>query len=112
MTRQLGIGIDFGGTGIKAAAVDLESGKLASERVRVKTPQPSTPERCIAAMREIVGRVVAEVPLDPAVPVGAPLGIVDEGDLLGRDELADMVAGHRSGNVEHALRRRANPVTH
>jgi polyphosphate glucokinase len=36
-------GIDFGGTGIKGAPVDLGSGDFAAERVRVKTPERSTP---------------------------------------------------------------------
>ena len=32
------IGVDVGGTGIKAAAVDVTRSELASERLRVKTP--------------------------------------------------------------------------
>ena len=44
--RNLAIGVDMGGTGIKAAVVDVLTG-LRSERVRVKTPHPSTPARCI-----------------------------------------------------------------
>ena len=38
------IGIDFGGTGIKAAPVDLEEGAFAADRERIDTPQPATPE--------------------------------------------------------------------
>jgi polyphosphate glucokinase len=41
---DLPFGIDFGGTGIKGAPVDLDSGDFAAERVRVKTPQKSTPD--------------------------------------------------------------------
>ena len=37
-------GIDFGGTGIKGAPVDLDQGDFAQERVRIKTPTPSTPD--------------------------------------------------------------------
>src|ERR671917_2663075 len=37
-------GIDFGGTGIKGAPVDLESGDFAAERERVPTPEHSTPD--------------------------------------------------------------------
>ncbi len=39
-----GFGIDFGGSGIKGAPVDLEHGEFAAERVRIKTPEMSTPE--------------------------------------------------------------------
>lgn len=47
-------GIDFGGTGIKGAPVDLEAGVFAAERVRVKTPDPSTPERITALFEELL----------------------------------------------------------
>jgi polyphosphate glucokinase len=36
-------GIDIGGTGVKGAAVDITTGQLVSERVRVLTPHPATP---------------------------------------------------------------------
>ena len=35
------LGIDIGGTGIKAGLVDVSTGLLTSERVRVDTPQPA-----------------------------------------------------------------------
>jgi polyphosphate glucokinase len=38
------LGIDFGGSGIKGAPVDLTSGDFIGERVRIETPRPSTPE--------------------------------------------------------------------
>jgi polyphosphate glucokinase len=47
------IGIDIGGSGIKGAPVDLVAGDFAADRVRIDTPQPSTPDA--------VARVVAEV---------------------------------------------------
>ena len=40
---SLAIGVDVGGSGIKVAAVDLESGALASERIRVLTPVRASP---------------------------------------------------------------------
>ena len=54
------IGIDVGGTGVKAAVVDLVTGELASPRLRVKTPQPATPEAVIAAIGGIVDQLVAD----------------------------------------------------
>lgn len=42
MTEQP-FGIDFGGTGIKGAPVDLDAGAFAAERVRIRTPEKSTP---------------------------------------------------------------------
>ena len=37
------IGIDFGGTGIKGAPVDLDRGDFAQDRVRIDTPKPADP---------------------------------------------------------------------
>ena len=41
---DLPLGIDFGGSGIKGAPVDLEAGDFAAERSGSRRPQPSTPE--------------------------------------------------------------------
>lgn len=49
-------GIDIGGTGIKGAVVDIESGQLATPRQRILTPQPATPQ----AVAEVVARLVAD----------------------------------------------------
>ncbi|MEO9138392.1 MAG: polyphosphate--glucose phosphotransferase [Jatrophihabitans sp.] len=49
-------GIDIGGTGIKGAVVDTASGELLTERQRILTPQPATPE----AVAEIVTRLVGD----------------------------------------------------
>jgi len=49
-------GIDFGGSGIKGAPVDLEVGDFAADRVKIKTPQPSTPEAVAEVFVELLGR--------------------------------------------------------
>jgi polyphosphate glucokinase len=51
-----GMGIDVGGSGIKGAIVDLDTGELVSERFRLPTPEPPTPH----AVAAVVARVVAE----------------------------------------------------
>ncbi|MCR5085053.1 MAG: ROK family protein [Succinivibrionaceae bacterium] len=38
------LGIDIGGTGIKGAVVETETGEIVRERIRVDTPHPATPE--------------------------------------------------------------------
>ena len=55
-SEVLRLGIDFGGTGIKGAVVDLATGELESDRPRIPTPQPSTP----ADVAETIEAVVAE----------------------------------------------------
>jgi hypothetical protein len=36
------VGVDIGGTGIKAGLVDISKGTLIGSRIRVPTPHPST----------------------------------------------------------------------
>ena len=64
------LGIDIGGTGVKAALVDVVSGELLSPRHRVNTPKPSTPEAVAQAVLHVVGLIEAERELPPDLPVG------------------------------------------
>jgi polyphosphate glucokinase len=48
------LGLDIGGTGIKGALVNTDTGEMLTERYRLLTPQPSTPKAMIATMEEIV----------------------------------------------------------
>ncbi len=50
------LGIDIGGTGIKAAPVDVATGALLTERKMIETPHPATPE----AVSRVVGEVASE----------------------------------------------------
>jgi polyphosphate glucokinase len=72
---DLPFGIDFGGTGIKGAPVDLEKGEFAAERERIKTPSPSTPEAVAEVFVELLGRFPAS---RGAVGVTVP-GVVRHG---------------------------------
>ena len=48
------LGIDIGGTGIKAAPVDVSAGKLTAERVKIDTPHPSLPDAVAEVVRQQV----------------------------------------------------------
>ena len=78
---DLAIGIDFGGSGIKGAVVDIRTGQLVGDRLRIATPQPSVPRDVVAVTDELVRRLVA--PWDPIqgdvfpVGVGLPAAIRD-----------------------------------
>ena len=78
----MALGIDVGGTGVKAALVDLATAELISDRVREKTPQPPKPEAIAETIRSVVGRVLSDrvVPEDLAVGCGLP-GVVKDGRL-------------------------------
>ena len=47
------LGIDIGGTGIKAAPVDVVTGQLLAARNKIATPQPATPEAVTDVVREL-----------------------------------------------------------
>ena len=49
------LGIDIGGTGIKGAPVDLDTGKLLADRKKIATPQPATPEAVTEVVKEVAG---------------------------------------------------------
>ena len=60
------IGVDVGGSGIKTAVVDIETGQLVSERLRVPTPTPSTPDAVIASIGRLVKRLAKATRSTPA----------------------------------------------
>lgn len=83
-TRLAGmaLGIDVGGTGVKAALVDLATAELLSPRVREKTPQPSTPEAVAGTIASVVATTLEGVEVPEVLPVGCGLpGIVKAGRL-------------------------------
>lgn len=48
------LGIDVGGTGIKGALVDASTGELTTERHRIPTPQPATPNAVASAIEQMI----------------------------------------------------------
>jgi polyphosphate glucokinase len=56
MAGSRGFGIDVGGSGIKGCEVDLKSGTLIGSRLRIATPEPSTPN----AVAEVAATIVHE----------------------------------------------------
>lgn len=68
MSTELGIGIDIGGTGIKGAVVDLVTGELVSDRIKVKTPAGGRPDDILAATDELLTRLSAD--FDDSLPLG------------------------------------------
>lgn len=50
------LGIDIGGTGVKAAPVDVMAGKLTAERAKLPTPHPAEPHAVLDIIRELVSQ--------------------------------------------------------
>ncbi len=68
------LGIDIGGSGIKGALVDLDTGEFSSERIRLVTPDPSTPSAVAKVVNNLVGK------MDYKGPVGAGFpGVIQHG---------------------------------
>jgi polyphosphate glucokinase len=74
-SAELGFGVDVGGSGVKGAVVDLGTGRLVGERIRVLTPQPSTPDAVARTVAEIVEKA------DWTGPVGVTLPSVVTGGI-------------------------------
>ena len=69
--KDLMIGIDIGGTGMKGGIVDLRTGNLVSERFRIPTPQPATPQAIAQVARQIVDELQSrEIAPEPYSAIG------------------------------------------
>ncbi|MDZ4769626.1 MAG: ROK family protein [Chloroflexota bacterium] len=71
------LGIDIGGTGIKAAPVDTEKGVLLAERYRVDTPQPAS----VAAVTPVIEAIVHHFEWQGEVGCGYP-GVIKRGTVF------------------------------
>ena len=110
-------GVDIGGSGIKGAPVDTETGSLLAERVRIKTPKPATAEAIVRTTVEVVDRSGWQGPVGCGFPavvkdgvartaanvdesaigfdfggalergIGAPVRVVNDGDAAGLAEM-------------------------
>jgi len=67
------LGIDIGGSGIKGALVDLDSGQLASDRIRIETPTSFH----IDEVTQTITTLVREFDYSGKVGVGFPAAVAD-----------------------------------
>ncbi|GAA5784457.1 polyphosphate glucokinase [Chitiniphilus shinanonensis] len=123
------LGIDIGGSGIKGAPVNVETGELLGERVRLDTPQPSTPQAVAATVSELVKQFDWKGPLGCTFPaivhngvtlsaanvdkswinapaeqiladaVGLPVKLVNDADAAGLAEVVFGAAKGKSGKT-------------
>ncbi|HEY5672896.1 MAG TPA: ROK family protein [Malonomonas sp.] len=123
------LGIDIGGSGIKAAVVDAANGELKSERLRIATPVPATPAAVAAAVAELVRQFNWQGPIGCGFPAiirngvaqsaaniaeewigtdvarllraatGCPCVVINDADAAGLAEMCFGAGKGRSGNV-------------
>lgn len=67
------LGIDVGGSGIKGALVDVESGLLVTDRLRLPTPQPAAPKEVVKTIKKLNKTFGCQAP----VGVGFPAVVLD-----------------------------------
>ena len=98
------IGIDVGGTGIKGALVDLDSGELVSDRIKLPTPEGGKPDDIVETTKEIVEKLAAK---EPDAPVGVCFpAIVSHGVTLSAANVSKKWIGlHAEELFEKALGR-------
>jgi polyphosphate glucokinase len=70
------LGIDIGGTGIKAAPVDVTAGSLLAERVKLPTPDPPCPTQVAPVVRRLVDQFAWNGPIGITFP-----GVVSNGTI-------------------------------
>jgi polyphosphate glucokinase len=68
------LGIDIGGTGIKAAPVDVDTGKLLADRRKIDTPRPALPD----AVADVVKQLATGFDWTGPVSITFP-GVVTDG---------------------------------
>jgi polyphosphate glucokinase len=68
MTRKV-LGIDVGGSSVKAGLVDVDSGRLAGELLSAPTPQPAAPDGVMTVIQDLAKRLPgADGPVGLAFP--------------------------------------------
>ena len=98
-------GVDIGGSGIKAAPVNLEKGEFAEPRLKILTPEVSTPEAVAAIVRQQLDHfeVPETAPVGIAFPApikpGRPVVVVNDADAAGLAEQQYGAAQGQNGLV-------------
>lgn len=83
------IGIDIGGSGIKAAVIDVKSGEFLTERLRIPTPHPAKREATLEGVLYLLDELGAS---HEAVGIGFP-GVVRYGNIVTATNLHKSLIG-------------------
>lgn len=97
-------GLDVGGSGIKGAPVDTETGELLEERVRIKTPQPATPEAIVATAVEVVRQSGWDGPVGCGFPAVIKDGVVRTAANIDRTAIDFDLRGALEGELGSSVR--------
>lgn len=79
------LGIDIGGSGIKGAPVDLDSGTLTAERFRLETPRPADPDHVLPVLKEVAAHFPGDGPIGVTFPGVVVRGVIRTAANLHKD---------------------------
>ena len=98
MTKRIALGVDIGGSGIKAAPVDTSTGEFTEERYRIPTPQPSTPD----AVAKTVAKCITRFSPSPKTAIGVAFpGVVQDGVVKTASNVDDAWLGTNLRDIIH-----------
>ncbi len=69
------LGVDVGGSGIKGAIVDTVTGTLVSDRYRIETPLPATPDAIALTLAQMVNHFEWSGPVGCGFPAAIQQGV-------------------------------------
>ncbi|NND05258.1 MAG: ROK family protein [Saprospiraceae bacterium] len=75
--RNVFLGFDIGGTGIKAALVDIDQGKLITEKMRELTPKPADPKSVAKVVKKMFDRFDYQGPVGCGFPAIIHNGVAE-----------------------------------
>lgn len=94
------LGIDVGGSGVKGAVVDLNTGQLVSERFRLETPQPATPQAVTSTVAEVVRHFDWTGPVGVTYPGVVVNGVVQTAANVDKSWIGTNVAEQMSAALD------------
>ena len=85
MAQNLILGVDVGGTGIKGAIVDVNVGELTTDRYKVPTKHPATPESVVEQIKHIIEHFEWTGPVGVGFPAVVDNGMVYSASNIHKD---------------------------
>ena len=97
-------GLDIGGSGIKGSPVDLETGELVGERIRIPTPQAPTSEAVVETALEVIGRFGWDGPVGVGFPGVIKDGVVHTAANVAKELIGFGLQGRLQGEIGNTVR--------
>jgi len=86
------LGIDIGGSGIKGAPVDVETGAFLDDRYRIPTPSPGNPDQVIEVIRRIVKHFEWEGKIGAGFPGVVRRGVIETAANVSKEWIGEDLA--------------------